>query len=428
MKWMAVVASALGIVCGQAQGQDEPYPLRDAAECSTRGGLPNFFAKLEAGETVRIAYLGGSITAAGGWRPKTLAWFQEQYPDAEVSEINAAIGGTGSGLGVFRLDQDALQHDPDLLFVEFAVNDNGLPPQNVLRTMEGIVRKTLRANPETDICFAYTSAHNMLETFWSGKVPRTTSVMENLADHYAIPSIHMGLEVARMVKEGSVVYQAPSPTTDEEKAALEGKILFSTDGVHPLDAGHELYLEAVARSIPAIKAAGETGPHELPEPLDADNFEDAIMVPLDKATLSGGWKKLSVDADAMQQRFRSRMPNMWHANAPGESLTFAFKGTYAAIYDILGPDCGQVSVVVNSAEPVVRPRFDSYCTYHRLATLGIVSDALDETHKVIITILPDQPDKAAILSTRGNTIDDPSRYDDTSWYAGAILLRGKLVE
>ena len=113
-------------------------------ECSPRGGLPNVLAKLERGEAVRIAYLGSSITAQDGWRPKTLKWFQEQYPKAQVSEINAAIGGTGSDLGVFRLRQDVLAHQPDLLFVEFAVNDGGAPPEQIYRCMEGIVRQTWR--------------------------------------------------------------------------------------------------------------------------------------------------------------------------------------------------------------------------------------------------------------------------------------------
>jgi len=72
-------------------------------EFQPRGGLPNVLAKLHAGGDVRVAYLGGSITAQPGWRPKTLKWFQEQFPAAHVSEINAAIGGTGSDLGVFRV-------------------------------------------------------------------------------------------------------------------------------------------------------------------------------------------------------------------------------------------------------------------------------------------------------------------------------------
>ena len=53
-----------------------------AEELRVRDGLPNFFAKLAAGESVRIAYLGGSITAADGWRPKSFGWFKAQFPTA----------------------------------------------------------------------------------------------------------------------------------------------------------------------------------------------------------------------------------------------------------------------------------------------------------------------------------------------------------
>ncbi|WP_286177263.1 SGNH/GDSL hydrolase family protein [Rhodopirellula sp. JC639] len=119
--------------------------LREAVECHPRGGLPNFIAKAQAGETVHVAYLGGSITAAPGWRVQSRQWLQEQYPEATVNEIHAAIGGTGSDLGVFRLGRDVLQHHPDLLFVEFAVNDGGASPERIHKAMEGIVRQTCTA-------------------------------------------------------------------------------------------------------------------------------------------------------------------------------------------------------------------------------------------------------------------------------------------
>ncbi|MGP8237189.1 MAG: SGNH/GDSL hydrolase family protein, partial [Limisphaerales bacterium] len=120
----------------------EGEKLAPAVECHAREGLPNFFAKLNAGGEVKIAYLGGSITAQEGWRPLTLRWFQEHFPSARISQINAAIGGTGSDLGVFRLKHDVLDQNPDLLFVEFAVNDGGAPTPQIERCMEGIVRQT----------------------------------------------------------------------------------------------------------------------------------------------------------------------------------------------------------------------------------------------------------------------------------------------
>lgn len=77
--------------------------LSESREFLVRSGLPNFFQKINKGGPVSIAYFGGSITEAGnGWREQSLSWFQQQYPKAKLTHINAAIGGTGSDLGVFR--------------------------------------------------------------------------------------------------------------------------------------------------------------------------------------------------------------------------------------------------------------------------------------------------------------------------------------
>ena len=421
---VTLLIGSLGVKLIAAQNS-----LAPAVECHAREGLPNVLAKLKAGEEVHIGYLGGSITAQAGWRPKTLAWFREQFPHAEISEINAAIGGTGSDLGVFRLQHDVLRHRPDLLFVEFAVNDGGASPDQIHRCMEGIVRQAWRQDPTTDICFVYTLAGNMLATLQEGLYPRSASAMEQIAEHYAIPSIHMGVEVARLEKEGKLIFKADKPKTDEEKAAIGDKILFSPDAVHPYtDSGHQLYLEAIVRSMARIRQVGRPGPHELIEPFRADNWEAAQMVPLSRAKLTAGWRRLDPDTDAMAQRFGGRLPELWQADRPGESVKFHVRGSVIRIYDLVGPDCGQVTVQVDDQPAYVRPRFDAYCTYHRLSTFTVGKALADEEHEIVLTIHPDQPDKAAILGQRNQTMDDPKRFDGTVWYAGAVLLVGEWLD
>ena len=408
----------------------DAYPLVDAVECRERGGLPNVAAKLKAGQPVKVAYLGGSITAAAGWRVKTLAWLQAQYPQAKLSEIHAAIGGTGSDLGVYRVGFDALRHKPDLLFVEFAVNDGGADPHEIHRCMDGIVRQTWAADPTTDICYVYTLTGGMVDELKSGKFPQAASAMEKLADHYAIPSIHFGVEVVKRLAADSLVFKAPASPTEAERKAIGDRLVFSNDDVHPLDAGHGLYAEVVARHMPALFAAGKIGPHVLGEPLVADHYQKASMVALDRAKLGAGWVKLNRKDDQQARSFDDRMPGISRADKPGTTLSFRFKGTAAGIYDLLGPDCGQVLVSVDGEKPRTVARIDGYCTYHRIAVLRLASGLPDAVHSVEITVDAAVPDKAKILfpDNRADLEKNPAKYAGTTWYAGGIMLIGELVE
>lgn len=425
-----VALLALTALTATATAAPDDIPLIPAQECRPRQGLPNFYSKLNAGKEVTIGYLGGSITAQEGWRPKTLAHFQKAFPKAKVSQINAAIGGTGSDLGVFRVKQDVLDKKPDLLFIEFAVNDGGASPAQIHRCMEGIVRQTWQTLPDCDICFVYTLTEGLAKPLMEGSFQRSASAMEAIADHYGIPTIHMGMEVARLAKEGKLEWKAKLPKTDEEKKAVGDKLVFAPDSVHPHpETGHELYLQAIQRSLPAIQAApGKPGPHELKTPFVPDNYEQAKLLPITEATLSAGFSPLPASAGGLGKSFSNRLPALHTASKPGETITFKFKGTRAAIYDLVGPDCGQVILTLDDQQPKIIPRFDSYCTYHRLANLLIGTDLPDTMHTVKIEIHPDQPDKAKILSQRNEKINDPKRFDGTAIYPGAILLVGEIVK
>ena len=400
------------------------YPLRDAVECHPRAGLPNFMAKVVAGETVRVAYLGGSITAAPGWRVQSREWLQEQYPRAKFEEIHAAIGGTGSDLGVFRLERDVLRHRPDLLFVEFAVNDGSAPPERIHKAMEGIVRQTWRADARTDICFVYTLHQVMLPDFHRGKMPRAASAMEELADHYHIPSVHFGVEVARLEKAGELVFKAPKPEDWSAKP-----MVFSSDGVHPhVQTGHRLYVEAIARSWPKLgRASGKAVAHQLGKPLRDDNWEQAKMVAIRPEMLTGEWRRLPAD-DRLAKRFSRNMPELYQAVSPGAKLSFSFKGTTAALFDVLGPDGGQLSVRLDDAKASMRNRIDGYCTYHRMSKLNVASEIAPGVHRVEISLTPEQLDKEKILfeKNRGDLEKYPRKYRDHTWYVSSIMLIGEI--
>ena len=427
--WHGVVL-VLALVLYAGRGiAAETAPSKPLAECLVRGGIPNVLEKLERGQAVRIVYLGGSITNANdGWRPQSLKWFQEQYPNTKIEGINAAISGTGSDLAAFRLKQDVLGYEPDLLFVEFAVNDGWTSDGRIQRAMEGVVRQTWRARPSCDIVFVYTIHSGMLKELQAGELPHTVKSHEIVADHYGIPSVLFGLEVARLEREGKLIFTANWPQTEAEKAALEGKILFSADGAHPYAQGHALYVQALARSIVKMKDVGRYGPHALPQPLFADNFEHVTLTPASKAHLSAGWRKLDPAKDPVAKEFSKELPEVWMAEKPGETITVRFRGTSLMVFDAVGPDCGQIIVTVDDGKPRIVPRFDAWCESHRVYCFTAAADLPEGLHTVKMEIDAKQPDKAAFLVERGVTMDDPKRYDGTRWYVGSLLITGDIME
>ncbi|MEN6427180.1 MAG: alpha-L-fucosidase [Phycisphaerales bacterium] len=409
--------------------EDRKNPSRAAVELRARDGLANFFAKAKAGGKVTVAYLGGSITAANGWRPQTTAWLQQRYPKAQFSEINAAIGGTGSDLGVYRLGQDVLAHRPDLVFVEFAVNDGGASPEQIYRCMEGIVRQLRRADPATDICFVYTMHDGMLKDLAAGRLPRSASAMEFIADHYGIPSILLAHEAARRINAGEWVFTSSKPEmpADPDKG-LPARPAFSSDSCHPFtETGHRLYAEAIARSFEAMESLRTPGPRLLPTPFTADNHEAAKLISLTAAMLGEGWQKLDPQTDRIARNFSERLPILWCADKAGATLSFTFHGRAAAVYDLLGPDGGELEVLVDDQPARLVRRFDAYCTYHRLGTTVLLSQTQAADHTVTVRLTGNTFDKAEILSRNKNTIDDPARYTPLRWYAGALLIDGELT-
>jgi lysophospholipase L1-like esterase len=406
---------------------EQSIELVPAKLCHQRNGLGNVFAKLKGGKDVSIAYFGGSITAQAGWRVKTLKWFQNRYPDVKVSEINAAIGGTGSGLGVYRFHQDVLQHKPDLIFVEFSVNDGGASPENIWRGMEGIIRQAWKTDPTIDICYVYTFRVNYEKDLDRGLCPRAASADEMLAEHYGIPSINMAMKTAEHARNGKLLYVPAKDENGKEKPTPKDVILFSRDGVHPLDGGHTVYTDVIADAMIAMEDSKPLK-HEIKKPYIADNWERANLVPLSKDMMSGEWQKLGAKK-GLGRRFRNRLPELWETTKPGSKLTFKFKGTKASLYDILGPDGGQVIISVDGkTNPKPRPRFDRYCRYHRLASLGVASKLTDKIHEVSVELHPDQPDRSSVVDKEKLKPNfNPGKYDGTGFRVGFLMLLGDLV-
>lgn len=291
-----------------------PATTTEAPKEEVLDELANTKYLLTQKKALTVGYIGGSITNGSGvydkadcWREKTTAWLKATYPDAAITDINAAIGATGSYYGKNRIDADLLSQKPDLVFIEFVVNDQieGSSFKESAENMETMVRKCLTANPNMDIVFVYTTTVSL-----GGKSNTWINAFDAVAMYYGIETINVG---AAMKKSGQ---------------KLED-LFVKTDKVHPNKAGYAVMATEVSARLTELFAdAGNPTAlkkHTLPALLNEElnvntKAHDADALHAQNPHLEMMTDKLPYGAD---KRVRLN---------PGDAFTFTFKGDSVGIY------------------------------------------------------------------------------------------------
>lgn len=286
----------------------------------SRGPLLSTRRALARGK-LTIGFVGGSITDPRPeytWPRPVAAWFVDRYPEARICVENAAIGATGSDLAVFRAQRDLIDRGCDLVFIEFAVNDFGATSERRMRTREGLVRKLL-AGPGRDLVFTYTFSQPMYEDMAAGRVPASIAEFEQLAGHYGIGSVWMGLNALQEVQRGLMSWEEWLP-----------------DGLHPQNRGSLSYAVAVVeyleRELGGKARAGRPARAKLPAPFNAGNWERAKALPLETIATTGPWSL---------QRWPHCpwIDRVLMTTSPGARMSVDFTGSGV----VLGQDYGKLS-------------------------------------------------------------------------------------
>ena len=112
--------------------------------------IGDFLDRARRGEKLTVGFIGGSITNGSlatvhenCYAARTVDGLRKRYPAADLTYINAGIGGTTSHFGVARCTEDLLKYMPDLVVCEFSVNDENTCFYR--ETFEGLIRKILTA-------------------------------------------------------------------------------------------------------------------------------------------------------------------------------------------------------------------------------------------------------------------------------------------
>lgn len=284
-------------------------------------------AKARRGEPICVAAIGGSITAGGQntkdpkrrYVEQLGKWFETSFPGVKVRVVNAGIGATNSGYGALRVQRDVIAHQPDLVIVEFAVNDS-TGTEKMDESYEGVLRQLLRSSTNCAV----------IELFFMHKDGSSAQPEQvALGRHYGLPMISFRDAVWPELQSG----------------ALKWETIYD-DVVHPDDAGHDIASELL-RSL--LNATLESLPKDhrdlpaispVPAPLISDTFERCTMFRAAdlKPLTTNGWTRVK--------------SNVWECGKAGGRLEYEVPGTVLMLgRNIPNAASDHIELVVDGGTP-----------------------------------------------------------------------------
>lgn len=292
--------------------------------------------KAEAGEPVTIVCIGGSITQGtissgakdseilkSGEIPSKRAyaeiffdWWRERFPDTEFNFVNAGIGGTDSYLGVHRLEQDVLKYEPDLVLVEFSVNDGNDNFHKI--TYDNLIYNMLNDDSTPAVMLLFMAQTN-------GASSQGNHVLVGF--HYSIPMVSYANVMSDMTKTGR--FSAKEMSGDE---------------VHPSALGHAVTGEILWNYLNGVyEARGDLGEPET----------ETVSALTKKAY--GNARILDSDGivpeelgDFTENQVCGEFPNGWSCDGEGGIVfTASFSRLGILYYATTDGTCGRFEVLVD---------------------------------------------------------------------------------
>jgi lysophospholipase L1-like esterase len=276
-------------------------------------------AKLRRGETVSVAALGGSITTgfqasppdSMGWAGQVADWWRARAKESggAIKYHNAGVSGTDSAFASVRVKDQVLAFEPDVVFVEFAVNDQWLNAKVKQRSYEGVLRQLLDGSPRAVVLVAVNEKGDGAKSERAGE--------EKLGNFYGLPTLAWA---------------------DWAKAKDWDAYYSGQEAIHPNTAGHTSIAQGITAYLDKLWAA--LPPDEelpdvataLPAPLVSDEFQYVQCLGWETAdsASTAGWAEGS-DVHGEWAPRGGEMPQGWKSLNSGAHLTVNVRGKSVGI-------------------------------------------------------------------------------------------------
>ena len=257
-------------------------------------------AKAQRGEQVAIGYIGGSITADGAatshdkcFASLSCNYFKETFGTGNnVTYVNAGKAGTSSVVGNMRVDKDIFSKNCDIIFIEFAVNDQG--GDRFTKSYEALVKKCLMQENEPAV---------ILITLCQKSLGTNEDWMAKIGANYDLAVI-----------SGKGAIQGGNLNWDSQYG--------SGDTIHPGNGGHQIIADCIGYYYrQALRSENETDEYVIPDTeVYGSEYANNHIVPFDQLQNfnAGSWTRNNDGSYSMN----GNQPMTFTINGKGILLLF----------------------------------------------------------------------------------------------------------
>ncbi|GAE36115.1 SGNH/GDSL hydrolase family protein [Halalkalibacter akibai] len=364
--------------------------------------------KAERGEEVTIAYIGGSITQGAGAKPihtncyayQSYLKFKEMFgkdKGENVHFVKAGVGGTPSQLGIIRYDRDILRNEtvePDIIIVEFAVNDAGDETKGIC--YESLCLKILTNDHKPAVILLF----SVFENDWN--------LQERLSPvglHYELPMVSV---------KDAVVDQFRLP---KGKGKIISKRQFFYDIYHPTNDGHMIMADCLSYLFSEIKKS-ETDKNDITldkTPVIGNDFTDIQLLDRKEfknvATVDfGGFSNTDLDLQMVEMDANPlptpQFPNNWmHTAASGEEsfkMTINCRSLMLVFKDSGSSEFGKADIFVDGQHVRTADPHENNWTHCNAVIL--YQENVSKEHLVEIKMASGDSDKCFTILGFGYTL------------------------
>ncbi|NLP15546.1 MAG: SGNH/GDSL hydrolase family protein [Clostridiales bacterium] len=276
------------------------------------------------GESTTLVFLGASITMRD-WQLEGRRFadtsfneFKERFDSyGKAKYINAGMNGTSSMIGLIRLERDVLRYNPDIVFVEFSVNDT---KDSIHREIyESMIVRLLESESKPAVVLLFMQS----EAGYSCQ-----GHMQVIGEHYQLPMISICNAIQPEIEAGRMKWSE-----------------YADDNIHPHAQGNDLITEFISYYFETVADESEDEESDIPEePFYGTAYKNMKLMDSGNISLlsAGGFNETTTIKE---------FPNGWIRNVETGNIPFRFKLRFKDLFIIYketrDPDEGSIILSVD---------------------------------------------------------------------------------